>query len=148
MKTLSSNEVLSVSSEETEQLAADLATTLKPGFKLALCGELGGGKTAFVRGLYKGLKGNHEELVSSPTFTLMQEYPTPSGMLYHLDLYRLSSYREFEMMDLEETLGISMAVVEWGDKFPELENWFDGILKFEFISENERKIRWLKKIKP
>ena len=81
---------LSSSEAATELLAERLASRLSAGAIVLLSGELGAGKTAFVRGLARGLGIDPDE-VSSPTFTLVHEYPGPRLTLYHVDLYRLVS---------------------------------------------------------
>ena len=80
-------DVVTTSEEETESAGEQLAASLGPGDVVLLFGDLGAGKTAFVRGLARGLGASGED-VSSPTFTIIQEY---SGRvtLYHVDLYRL-----------------------------------------------------------
>ena len=79
------------SEAETEALAAEFARTLTGGEVLFLEGDLGAGKTAFVRGLARGL-GAQEDTVASPTFVIQTTYPCADGrMLHHADLYRLAS---------------------------------------------------------
>lgn len=135
------NSYFTHSPEETETLAFEFSKNLKKGESIALCGALGAGKTCFVHGLFNGLGGDEAYFVSSPTFTLLQEYPTKKGPLYHFDLYRLNNYREFCNLDFEEFLhskGIS--VFEWGDKWEELKNHFDYLIRFKRLGEYEREI--------
>jgi tRNA threonylcarbamoyladenosine biosynthesis protein TsaE len=104
------------SEEETADLAARLASTLRPGSVVLLTGDLGAGKTAFVRGMAAGL-GLDPEDVSSPTFTLVQEYRGPTT-LYHVDLYRLDG-SEAEELGLEElTASGGITAIEWAEKLP------------------------------
>ena len=132
---------ISKSVEETEEFAAQFSRGLEPGEAIALCGELGSGKTAFVRGLFAGLGPESAVQVTSPTFTLLHEYPTQRGKLSHLDLYRLGSYREFYEAGLVESVdGKGITVVEWGDKFPELLAIFQYRVSMKIAGENERKI--------
>src|SRR5215216_4792172 len=110
------NEIhLTHSEDETAALARVLAATLGPGDVLLLSGNLGAGKTAFVRGLAEGL-GISPEDVSSPTFTLVHEYRGGRLTLYHVDLYRLERAAT-EDLGLEE-LGARDGVlaIEWPDR--------------------------------
>ena len=106
---------LTSSENETQAVARDLAMHLKPGDVVLLSGELGTGKTAFVRGLAVGLDID-PEAVSSPTFTLVHEYHGGRLLLYHADLYRLDSATTADL-GLEET-GVAAAVlaIEWPDR--------------------------------
>jgi tRNA threonylcarbamoyladenosine biosynthesis protein TsaE len=95
---------------------------------LALCGDLGAGKTQFVKGLAAGL--GYKSDVTSPTFTLIHEYLGGRLPLYHFDFYRLESEGEALRLGVEEYLGgEGVCVVEWADKFPALlpshTRWFD-----------------------
>lgn len=112
---------LSHSEQETFALAEQLAGTLKPGMFVLLYGDLGAGKTAFVRGLAAGLGANPED-VSSPTFVIMQHYKgrTP---LTHVDLYRLDTAAAVDDLGLEELASGGVLAIEWADKLPRL---FDG----------------------
>ena len=103
------------SEEETQRVASELASTLVAGDVLLLSGNLGAGKTAFVRGLAEGLGVDPEE-VSSPTFTLIHEYRGGRLTLYHADLYRLERAAT-EDIGLEE-IGVSDGVlaIEWPDR--------------------------------
>ena len=105
------------SQDETAVVGRRLAPTLNAGSVLLLVGDLGAGKTALVRGLAEGL-GVHPEEVSSPTFTLMQEYRGGRVKLIHVDLYRLNDAREIDELGLEE-LGLdSVLAIEWAEKLP------------------------------
>ena len=105
------------SQEETADVGRKLAPRLTAGSVLLLIGDLGAGKTALVRGLAEGL-GVAPEEVSSPTFTLMQEYRGGRVPLIHVDLYRLNNAREIEELGLEE-LGLNAVLaIEWAEKLP------------------------------
>src|SRR5215216_2767072 len=103
------------SEEETAAVARELARTLEAGDVLLLSGNLGAGKTAFVRGLAEGL-GIDPADVSSPTFTLVHEYRGGRQTLYHVDLYRLDRAAT-EDLGLEE-MGVAdgILVIEWPDR--------------------------------
>jgi tRNA threonylcarbamoyladenosine biosynthesis protein TsaE len=101
---------------ETIAIGRRLADTLPPGAIVLLFGDLGAGKTAFVRGLAAGLGADPTE-VSSPTFTLIQEYAGPTR-LFHADLYRLSP-AEADDLGLDELAGgEGVLAIEWADRLP------------------------------
>ena len=106
---------LSESEIATQEIAREIAATLRPGDVLLLSGDLGSGKTTFVRGLAEGL-GIDPEDVSSPTFTLVHEYRGGRLALYHADLYRLDTAATGDL-GLEE-LGVQDGVlaIEWPDR--------------------------------
>lgn len=105
--------VVTKKAEETKELGVILGKLLVSGDLLFLSGDLGSGKTLFVRGITKGL--NSAELATSPTFALIHRYEGDLP-LYHLDLYRLRSREELRALALEEILEEEAAVVlEWGD---------------------------------
>jgi tRNA threonylcarbamoyladenosine biosynthesis protein TsaE len=103
--------------EQTSAAGEEIASVLVPGDVLLLDGELGAGKTAFVRGLARGL-GLKADDVTSPTFTLIQEYRAPGRdvVLYHADLYRLTP-RETEDLGLGELSEEGVLAVEWPDRW-------------------------------
>jgi len=103
------------SESETAAVGRDLAPSLSAGSVVLLHGDLGAGKTAFVRGLAEGL-GVPPEEVSSPTFTLMQEYRGGRVLLVHVDLYRLTS-ADAQDLGLQE-LGVDDGVlaIEWSER--------------------------------
>lgn len=106
------------SSEETEQIAADLAADLPPGSVLALYGDLGAGKTCFIRGLARGLGVTRH--VHSPTFTLINEYPGRIP-LYHMDLYRIGHADEELDFGLDDYLfGKGVCAIEWAERVEKL----------------------------
>lgn len=104
------------SEEETASAGESLAATLRPGDVVLLYGDLGAGKTAFVRGLARGL-GATSDAVSSPTFTIVQEYAARAVTLYHVDLYRLepAEIDDLGLDDLVSSDGI--VAVEWADRW-------------------------------
>jgi tRNA threonylcarbamoyladenosine biosynthesis protein TsaE len=104
------------SEQETAAAGRDLASTLHAGDVLLLTGDLGAGKTAFVRGLAAGL-GIEPAEVSSPTFTLIQEYRGGRLVLRHIDLYRLSP-PEVDDLGLDDLIDEGGVVaIEWPDRW-------------------------------
>ena len=99
----------------TVAVARDFAARLEPGDILLISGPLGAGKTAFVRGLAEGLGLSGDE-VSSPTFTLIQEYGGGRLKLFHADLYRLTQVEAADL-GLEETGDEGVLAVEWPDRW-------------------------------
>jgi tRNA threonylcarbamoyladenosine biosynthesis protein TsaE len=114
---MTSHSLTTHSEEETGAAGRELARTLASGSIVLLSGDLGAGKTAFVRGVAEGLGIDPAE-VTSPTFTLVQEYGSGRLPLYHVDLYRL---RPAEVDDLgldEMTLAGGVTAIEWPDRLP------------------------------
>jgi tRNA threonylcarbamoyladenosine biosynthesis protein TsaE len=105
------------SEDDTAALGRELAATLSAGDVLLLYGDLGAGKTAFVRGLAEGLGVDRGE-VSSPTFTLIQEYRGGRLPLFHVDLYRIEDPREFDELGLDEIAEDGVLAIEWAEKLP------------------------------
>lgn len=99
---------------ETAAVGRDLARQLGAGRAVLIEGPLGAGKTAFARGLAEGLGGDPDD-VSSPTFTIIQEYRGRTPLL-HVDLYRLTP-AEVDDLGLDEMLGGSVVAVEWPDRW-------------------------------
>jgi tRNA threonylcarbamoyladenosine biosynthesis protein TsaE len=109
--------VITHSEAETTAAGRRLAERLRAGTVILLSGELGSGKTAFVRGLAEGL-GIDTAQVSSPTFTLIQEYRGGRLPLHHADLYRLTP-REVDDIGLEDiAAGGGVTAIEWPDRLP------------------------------
>lgn len=107
--------LVTASESETEELAAALGARLRGGEVVLLSGELGAGKTVFVRGLARGVGADPGE-VASPTFVLLTSYP---GLLtlHHADLYRLESLAEADDLGLEELPGArGVLAVEWAER--------------------------------
>ena len=109
--------VESASEAETAAAGQRLGETLRPGAVVLLTGQLGAGKTAFVRGLALGLGASPDE-VSSPTFTLIQEYRGGRSTLHHVDLYRLQP-AEIDDLGLDELMsGDDIVAIEWAERWP------------------------------
>jgi tRNA threonylcarbamoyladenosine biosynthesis protein TsaE len=133
---------LTHSEEETQTVAFDMAAGLEAGDVLLLSGDLGAGKTAFVRGLAAGLGIDPEE-VSSPTFTLVHEYRGGRLLLYHADLYRLKATATEELGLEERGVAGGVLAVEWPDR---LTHPIQGAVtvEMEITGESTRRIRIMK----
>ncbi len=106
--------------EETFALGATLAAEMPGGEVLALCGDLGAGKTHLAKGIAGGL-GCDAASVTSPTFTLVHEYAGGRLPVFHFDFYRLDNAEEVWRLGFEEYLEErGVVLVEWADKFPEV----------------------------
>lgn len=107
--------IVTRSPEETGRCGRDFAARLRPGDVVALAGPLGSGKTTFVQGVCTalGVRGH----VTSPTFTLINEYPASLGLVVHVDLYRLRSSDELPDLGVEEYFNDRCVVlIEWPEK--------------------------------
>jgi tRNA threonylcarbamoyladenosine biosynthesis protein TsaE len=139
-RAVSEQTVESESPEQTESLAADLASSLRGGEVLALHGDLGAGKTRFVRGLLRGLGGS-ERAVSSPTFMLLNVYPGGRLTVYHLDAYRVAGADDFEAIGFSELLEQGgVVVVEWAERVGRLLPPDRIDVTIEHLGEDRRRI--------
>lgn len=132
-------EVISNSPEETAALGEAWAQEATPGWTLALCGDLGAGKTQLVKGLARGL--GFTGRVASPTFALVNEYTGGRVPLFHLDLYRLDTRAQIAGAGLDEYFFTprGVTVVEWAER------WFGMVPSLEFgASRFSGRLRWVK----
>ena len=131
-------EFITNSPEETEAVGAALAKRLSPGTVIAYRGDLGAGKTAFTRGLARGL--GYREPVTSPTYTIVNEYLGGRLPLFHFDMYRLSSSDDLWDFGWEDYLDRGgVCAVEWSDNVAEaLEEPL--IITIEKLGEDTRRI--------
>ncbi|MGH8981656.1 MAG: tRNA (adenosine(37)-N6)-threonylcarbamoyltransferase complex ATPase subunit type 1 TsaE [Acidimicrobiales bacterium] len=105
--------VRTASPTHTRALAASLASVARRGDVVVLAGMLGAGKTTFAQGFARGL--GVQGPVTSPTFTLVRQYPCSLGQLFHADVYRLDHLVEVADLGLGELVEDGVALVEWGD---------------------------------
>ncbi len=139
------NEFLCKTYEETVSLGEEVSKTLRGREIFGLCGELGSGKTAFVKGVAKGL--GYNGYVKSPTFTIINQYNAERLKLIHLDIYRLSSFEELLLTGFESYIkDDTVIIIEWFDKFPELSGIPHIRVDFEYIDETTRRIRFRENI--
>ena len=108
------------SGEETINLGLRLGTLLNEGDIVALAGDLGSGKTWFTKGVALGLEISSDTVITSPSFSLMNEYQGRCT-LFHIDVYRLENISDFLDAGLDEYLyGNGVTVMEWADRWPEV----------------------------
>ncbi len=120
------------------ELGARIGEQVEAGDVLALWGELGSGKTLFARGIARGMGVPQQVPITSPTFTIINEYEGRLR-LYHLDLYRLTTLDELETLPWREVMfGAGVAVIEWPDRMGELlpEKRWD--ITFAFLDDERR----------
>ena len=128
----------SKSENDTKKIAFKMASMLKKGDLIVLCGDLGSGKTKFTEGFltYFGL----EDEISSPTFTIVNEYKKDNINIYHFDVYRLEDSSEFYAIGGDEYFENGICLIEWGELIQDaLPNEY---IKIDFsrddLNENER----------
>lgn len=132
-------EFFSDSEQSTKDFAKKLASRLVKGSFLAVYGDLGAGKTAFVKGLAEGLAVR--EPVVSPTFTILRAYESGSMPLYHFDVYRIADEDElFEIGFDEYASGDGVCVCEWADLIPDALPQERLDIRLERLSEDKRRI--------
>jgi tRNA threonylcarbamoyladenosine biosynthesis protein TsaE len=134
-------EVVSKRVEDTLRVGEILGQCLSPGDVVALMGELGSGKTCLTQGIARGMGVSASYHVTSPTFTLINEYPGDIK-LHHMDVYRLSGPVDLEDLGYEEYFyGDGVVVVEWAEKIesvlPVEKCWF---VRLRYVDENTREI--------
>lgn len=132
---------ISHSEEETEKFAFELAGSLKPGDMVLLRGDLGAGKTVFSRGFARGV--GCEDTLSSPTYTIVQEYNLPGKIrLYHLDLYRIADANSALNFGVDEFLDDPRAykLVEWPERIETLLPDTAVTVRLRHLGESEREL--------
>jgi tRNA threonylcarbamoyladenosine biosynthesis protein TsaE len=130
---------ISNSPAETESFGRRFAGNVKTGDVLALTGDLGTGKTQFVKGLAAALSS--KTTATSPTFTLIHEYSGGRLPIYHFDFFRVEDRQSAERLGLDEYFfGDGVSVIEWADRFPELIPANARWISFETKSETRRAI--------
>jgi tRNA threonylcarbamoyladenosine biosynthesis protein TsaE len=126
------------STSETIRVGKDIGSRLLPGDVVALVGELGAGKTQFIKGLAAGVGIDSSTYISSPSFTLIHEYPGETPF-YHIDLFRLGREKEAEELGLEGYFeGSGVTAIEWADKIPSLLPQEILFISIAYIDKNIR----------
>ena len=131
--------LISNSPEETQALGEKWGRAARPGQILGLSGDLGAGKTQFVKGIARGL--GIARPIQSPTFALLNLYPEGRLPLAHLDLYRLETIQQIVSAGLEDYLSTDgLTVIEWAERWPELQNQQDYLaINIETIEPHQRR---------
>jgi tRNA threonylcarbamoyladenosine biosynthesis protein TsaE len=133
-------EIVTHSFEETIRCGRENGAALKPPVLVLLSGELGAGKTTLTKGIASGLGAAQEDDVTSPTFTLVHKY-TRDALVYHVDLYRIGDFHDFETLGLEDVFTEkAVVIVEWPDRFRLRTQWPVLRIKLEHVSEDLRRI--------
>ena len=125
---------------ETQKLGKTIGQRIQFPLVIGLSGDLGSGKTAFVQGLAEGLEVPSEYYITSPTFTLVNEYPGRLPLI-HIDLYRLDGIHDFEDIGLDELMyDQAVIAMEWAEKMSHQLPDHHLAMTFEIINDNDRKI--------
>ena len=136
-----SEEIITQSAEETIHWGREFAKRLKAPVLVLLTGDLGSGKTTLTKGIVSGLGAASEDDVTSPTFTLVHIYGGKSAKVYHADLYRIESFRDFETLGMEDMFTTpSVAVLEWSERFPLQSPWPQVRVRLEHLGGDARRI--------
>ncbi len=140
MEQKKSIQITTCNAEETFEFARKIGEKLREGDILALSGELGSGKTCFTGGIARGLGVDESYQITSPTFTLINEYPARIR-LFHFDVYRLNEYSELDDLGYDEFIsGKGVVVIEWAEKIAEIIPDTAIFINFEYVDDNKRKI--------
>lgn len=132
--------VISRNSEDTFLIGRIIGESLNAGDIVALSGDLGTGKTYLTKGIARGLCVSEQYEITSPTFTLINEYPGRLT-LYHLDLYRLESFSDMTNLGYEEYLfGEGVSVIEWAEKVSDVLPDESIFISLTYLDENTRKM--------
>ena len=135
---LRSLQITTYTSNETRKFGQTIGRKIKHPLVIGLCGDLGSGKTAFVQGLAEGLDVPTGYYITSPTFTLVNEYPGRLP-LFHIDLYRLEGMGDLEDIGLDEILyDQAVIAIEWADKMSAGLPDDHVAIKFEIVKDHTR----------
>jgi|DewCreStandDraft_4_1066084.scaffolds.fasta_scaffold11036_8 tRNA threonylcarbamoyladenosine biosynthesis protein TsaE len=130
---------LSNSPENTKKISQNITKEFQTGDVVGLIGELGSGKTYFIKGIARNYGISSKEVIS-PTFVLMRIY-NGKKIIHHFDLYRIKNNNELENIGYRDSLaGADLIVIEWADKIKEIYDDYNWIIIIKYISKKQRKI--------
>jgi tRNA threonylcarbamoyladenosine biosynthesis protein TsaE len=133
-------EIVTHSAEETTRWGREFAARLKAPLVVLLTGDLGSGKTTLTKGIVAGLGAAQEDEVTSPTFTLVHVYGK-AAKVYHADLYRIESFRDFETLGFEDVFAQpGVVIIEWAERFPLSSPWPEVRVRLEHAGGDSRRI--------
>lgn len=132
--------------EDTRAFGLELAQKLKPGDVIALIGDLGTGKTTLTKSIAEGL--GISDMITSPTFTIVQEYASGRLPLYHFDVYRLCDPEEMYELGYEEYFfGQGVCVIEWADLIMEIIPEDSIFIRIEYGADSEERTYEIENLK-
>lgn len=132
--------LLSKSTDDTFRLGDHIGRSLSTGQVITLCGELGSGKTVLVQGLAKGLAVPDDFYITSPSYTLINEYPG-NFSLFHIDLYRLEALDDIESLGVFDLFDdMNVVAIEWAERLAEELPPERLEIRFETVDDTQRKI--------
>ncbi len=127
------------SPNEMRKLAHKLSSQIRPGMIVGLTGELGSGKTVFVKGLAEGLGVGAQTYITSPTYSIVHEYACSKAPLVHMDFYRIKSAPEVYTLDLNRYLACrSILAIEWIEQVPSVRA--DIMVCIDIVSATKRSV--------
>jgi tRNA threonylcarbamoyladenosine biosynthesis protein TsaE len=137
-----SRAIVTHSDEDTMRAGREIGAELKAPMLILLSGDLGAGKTTLTKGIVSGFGAAREEDVTSPTFTLVHKYEGAHGApVYHVDLYRIVSFQDFETLGLEDVFTEqSVVIIEWSEKIALDTTWPTLRIHLEHVDEETRRI--------
>jgi tRNA threonylcarbamoyladenosine biosynthesis protein TsaE len=137
---VASAEYVTHSSEETIERGRAIGAQLTAPVLILLSGDLGAGKTTLTKGIVSALGAAKEDEVTSPTFTLVHKY-SGANRVYHVDLYRIGSFHDFETLGLEDVFSEqAIVIVEWSEKVTLRTDWPILRIHLDHIAEDTRRI--------
>jgi len=133
-------QIITHSAEETTHWGREFAHRLNAPILVLLSGDLGTGKTTLTKGIVSGLGAAAEDEVTSPTFTLVHVYGK-TAKVYHVDLYRIESFHDFETLGMEDVFATpSVVILEWSERFPLQSPWPQIRVRLEHLGGDARQI--------